>query len=295
LVQPDIPWSSKHFMWQFYGDQGRDSSLLYLILSRNIVASLYVAVKKRCYIQGEIKEGVMIQDVMTHPDFRGRGFLNHLAKLCSDNIVKNGYFAYTFPNKLSENSFRRSGWKELTKIPLMNMNINSYDKSFKARDGSLVEPIILFDDRVTRVWRESGILVGVYRDASFLNWRYSRPGTQYYKFYLKKDKGYLVLKIFDRGEQKVLHLLDIVVSRSSINLIKPALEFIVEFALMKNANLITCWLHQDHLYSGLFRAFGFSSDPNSDRYSFVMSPDNDIELFSNAAVWHLTQGDSDVY
>lgn len=296
LVQPHVPWSAEHFMWQFYdSNQGKDSSLLYLILSGGAVVSLYSAVKKWFSIRGEIKEAVMIQDVMTHPDFRGRGFLNHLAKLCVNDIVKSGYFAYTFPNKLSENSFRRNGWTELTKIPLRTLTINSFDKNFNAHEEDLVEPIVRFDERATRIWNDSGLLVGGYRDASFLNWRYSKPETQYFKFYLKKDEGYLVLKIFDRGDQRVLHLLDIVVSKSSRDLIKPALEFTKEFASINKAGLITCWMNLGHPYSSIFDKFGFSLDPNSDRFSFVMSPNKDLELFSNAAVWHLTQGDSDIY
>lgn len=295
FVQPNIPWTVEYFMWQFYGNQVKDSSSLYLILSGDEVVSLYAAVKKRCYLQGEIKEGVMIQDVMTHPDFRGRGFLNHLAKLCVNDIVQCGYYAYTFPNKLSENSFRRSRWTELAKIPLRTMKVNPYGKNFNVYETDLVEPVMRFDERVGKIWNDSGLLIGVYRNDSFLNWRYSRPETQYFKFYLKKEKGYLVLKKYDRENQKILHLLDIVVSKSSQDLIKPALEFIKEFASMNNASLINCWLPQGHMYAKIFDESGFFLDPDSDRFSFIMSPAKDFDFFSNASLWHLTQGDSDVY
>jgi len=294
LIQPKTPWSNEHFMWQLFSDQSKGSKI-YLILSDEAVVSLYIAVKKKFYVHGEIKEGFVIQDVMTHPNFRGHGFLNYLAKLCVKDIIEGGYFAYVFPNKLSENSFRRNEWTELTRIPLRTMKVNSFDKNFKVLEEELVEPIVRFDEKVTRIWIDSGLLIGTYRDASFLNWRYSRPGSTYFKFYLKKDKGYFVLKIFDLEGERVLHLLDIVVSRSSRDLIKPALEFIKGFASMNSVGLITCWLNQGHPYSSIFDEFGFSLNSNSDRFSFVMSPAKELKIFSNVTGWHLTQGDGDVY
>jgi hypothetical protein len=290
LIQPQEPWSYEHFMWQYYDSQPGDPCL-YLIFHQDNLVSLYAAVKKSCYIQGEIKEGFMIQDVMTHPEYRGQGFLNYLSSLCVNNIIKGSYFAYTFPNKLSENSFRRNGWKELTKIPLRTMNV----KNIRNREENILEQVNQFDHKVTKIWHDSGLPVGVHRDTSFLNWRYSRPETTYFKFCIKKDKGYLVLKLFDKGDTKCLHLLDIVVVCSFQEIIHTILKSIKAFASMKGAEMITCWLHKNHPYANTFDEFGFLLDPNHDRYSFVMAPDKDLEIFSSANLWHLTQGDSDVY
>ncbi len=295
LVQPDIPWSTEHFLWQFFGGVGRDGSLLYLVLSGDDVVSLYAGVRKQCYVRGQVREGLMVQDVMTHPDHRGRGFLHHLAGLCVDTIVANGYYAYTFPNKLSENSFRRSGWTELGGIPLRTVSVDSLDRDFGPLDRDLALPVARFDERATRIWTDSGLVVGAHRDAPFLTWRYSRPGTRYFRFYLKEDRGFLVLKVFDRGDRKLVHLLDLVVSEESRSLVEPTLGFVGDFARHQGADSITGWLPREHPYSSAFDEFGLLLDPDSDRFCFVMAPERDAEVFSSADNWHLTQGDSDIY
>ena len=85
------------------------------------------------------------------------------------------------------------------------------------------------------------------------------------------------------------------VSNSYRDIIHPALKFTKEFASMKGANMINCWLDKNHPYANTFDEFDFFLNLNHDRYSFVMAPDKDLEIFSSANLWHLTQGDSDVY
>jgi hypothetical protein len=291
LVQPETPWSHEYLIWQYFNSQGNAN--LYLIINDEKIVSLYAAVKKKIQVSGKIKEALMIQDVITHPDFRGRGFLNYLGRLCVNDIVNGKFFAYVFPNKLSENSFRRNKWTELTKIPLRTMEITSNDKNFKPLDR-LVDTIEEFDDISTRIWHDSGLAIGVHRDYSFLNWRYSRPAAKYFKFYLKKDKGFFILKIFEKDNQKKIHILDLVVCRIEKNLITSALQFIKEFAVINSANIITCWLSKEHPYSEMFDKFGLILNTNTERFAFVINPENKNE-FSDINKWHLTQGDSDVY
>ncbi len=70
----------------------------------------------------------MVQDVMTHPNYRGRGFLHWLATVCLEDMRNDGAIGYTFPNKLSEGSFRRTGWAELSPIPLRSKDLRLTDR-----------------------------------------------------------------------------------------------------------------------------------------------------------------------
>ena len=216
LVQPKNPWSYEYLMWQYFSSYGHAN--LYLITNNDKIVSLYASIKKKIYVNGKTKDAFMIQDVITHPDFRGRGFLNYLGKLCVDDIINSKSFAYVFPNKLSENSFRRNGWMELTKIPLRTKEIIFDDKNFKTSE-IFENRIEQFDDVSTEIWNNSGLNIGLHRDNLFLNWRYSRPSTKYFKFYLKNDKGFFILKMFENNNQKKLHILDLVVCKTARNLI----------------------------------------------------------------------------
>jgi len=291
VIQPEDSWSLEHFLWQYY--TGTMNTMVYLIFHQNVLVSLYVAVPKRINIQGEIREGFMVQDVMTHPDYRGQGFLHYLSSLCTKAILERNEIAYTFPNKHSENSFRRNGWTELSKTPLRTMTVDSSEKSHNKEFA--IEPTAQFDERVDKIWNESGLQIGVQRDSSFLNWRYSRPATSYFRFYILKDKGFLILKLFNNGDKRILHVLDIVISKSATDYVPSVLTFIKQFALKNGAALITCWLDEAHCYAPVFDAFGFSLDLQNNRYVFVLAPEKDLKTFSSSNLWHLTQGDSDVY
>ena len=128
-----------------------------------------------------------------------------------------------------------------------------------------------------------------------MNWRYSRPNTKYDRFYINGDQGYLVLKLFNKEKEKVLHILDLVVSRSSRHLIQSILFFAKSFAIENGAHRITCWLDQRHPYAAAFDNSELTLDSKSNRFAFVMCPTEHMERFSDISLWHLTQGDSDVY
>ena len=291
LIQPQDPWSLEYFNWQYYNFES-SNTLVFLIFHQDILVSLYVAVTKKILFKGDVREGFMVQDVMTHPDHRGQGFLHYLSSLCTKAILGNGYVAYTFPNKLSENSFKRNGWTELSKTPLRKLYVNAIDNN---TEKFAIEQVEQFDERVNKIWNDSDMQVGVHRDCSFLNWRYSRPQTKYYKFYILKDKGFLVLKLFANGDKKTLHLLDLVVVNSSKQCLQSVLAFVKKFASINGAELVTCWLDENHNYASIFDALGFCLDLQNDRYIFVLAPEKDLDIFSDSNLWHLTQGDSDVY
>ncbi len=288
-IQPDQPWSYERLIWQYFGSQG--NAKLYLIENKDRLVSLYAAVKNRIYVDSQIKEAFRIQDVMTEPSSCGRGFLNHLGKLCINNLSNDRSSGYVFPNKSSENSFRRNGWTELSTIPLRTIQITTDHEKFEIPEG-LVDPIEKFDEKATRIWLNSGLEIGIHRDDLFLNWRYSRPGTTYFKFYIKKTQGFFILKIFEKNNQKILNILDLVVTNTAKDLITPTLQFIKQFALTNSVSIITCWLSKNHPYAFAFDDFGLLLNSDTERFAFVTGPEKE---FSDINRWHLTQGDNDAY
>ena len=297
LVQPTTPWSREYLNWQYY-QPSAGKPKIFTIFCNDRLVSLFVAVTKKIRINVHSKEGFMIQDVMTHPDHRGRGFLNKLTSICAKYMAEGEFFAYTFPNKQSENSFRRQGWTELCAIPLRGMEVpdeGTGGRLNKTNINFTAEQVYHFDQRSRNIWNDSELEIGCDRDESFMNWRYSRPNTKYDRFYINGDQGYLVLKLFNKEKGKVLHILDLVVCKSSRHLIQSILCFSKSFAIENGAQRITCWLDQRHPYATTFDKFGLTLDPKSNRFAFVMGPTEHMDRFSDISLWHLTQGDSDVY
>ncbi len=280
-VQPHVPWDCDHLVWQFFAPPAGPARL-YVIRDGAAIVSLYVAVPKRFRAGNEVTRAWMVQDVLTRPDFRGRGFLQRLGKACFDEIAAAGDSGYTFPNKLSEGSFRRAGWTDHGLVPRRSVGFETFRASAVAR----CVPTERLSASAVDAWVACGLSRGAERDDAFLAWRYARPRTRYERF-LIEDVGYLVLKRYSEGAHTTVHVCDLVVRADARERVPAALGFVRAFAEQAGADKVTSWLPADHAYAGAFDAAGLGPEGH-DRYMFVLGA-------GDAPGWHLTQGDSDVY
>ena len=292
LVQPHVPWTRAHLYWQFF-DLPAGPAKLYVIRDGDAIVSLYAAIPQILEVEGHSLEARMVQDVMTHPDFRGRGFLHHLAGVCLDNINQSDIAGYTFPNDRSEKSFRRGGWSELCEVPHRSKDLEGHIHSGVSLR---IEPLDgLFGGWATEVWNVAGLSVGVRRDAQFLNWRYGKPDNKYYKYLIEDDRGLLVLKLYSDGVSGVLHILELVLGIRARDLLPEVLAFCFDFAAGHGAQTVTAWLANGHPYAPQLDAAGLVIKPMRKRFVFVHAPAAYARRVEDAAAWHLTQGDSDVF
>ncbi|MFN2513769.1 MAG: GNAT family N-acetyltransferase [Pyrinomonadaceae bacterium] len=292
LVQPHVPWTRAHLYWQFF-DLPAGPAKLYVIREGAAIVSLYAAIPQILEVDGHLLEARMVQDVMTHPDFRGRGFLHHLASLCLEDISQSKSVGYTFPNDRSEKSFRRGGWSELCKVPHRSKDLSG---EVHSRSIVRIDPLVeRFGDWATELWGVAGLSVGIRRDAQFLNWRYEKPGNEYHKFLIADDRGVLVVKFYSDGVSKVLHILELVLRTRDRDLLPEVLAFCFHFAAMHGALTVTAWLPSGHPYATQLDAAGLVIKPMRERFVFVHAPAAYASRVEDSTVWHLTQGDSDVF
>jgi hypothetical protein len=290
LVQPHLKRSDMLLNWQYFGQKDIPSKI-YIIREQasNKLVSMYVAVGQHIQINKDKFVGRMVQDVMTLPEYRGRGFLHHLAERCLADIKKNGEIAYTFPNEYSHRSFFRRGWSRLYSVPTREKPIDS-----KTRFDSSTEIVPIegsYPKEVTDIGENSGLNAGVYRSSKFLNWRYSKPNEHYYKFLTSDNKGFLVLKLFDDGKEKTVHLLDLVVRIEYRDLLPSMLDYSQDLAISLGASKMTCWLPSGHPYLQSFSEFGFMLKERPERFIYVFTGNMKINIDD----WHMSQGDSDVF
>jgi len=289
-IQPQIPWDDIHLRWQFF-EAPAGHARIYTIRAEQRIVSLYCACPKVFSLHGETRKAFMVQDVMTDPAYRGRGLLHRLAQRCVDDIKRNDEVGYTFPNKLSEGSFRRRAWAELMRVPLRTCNAISVPNP----PEHLISPMgKAFPADTIEIWRGSGIEIGVQRSAGYLNWRYRRPHQTYFRFSIGDGAGYLVLKLYDADAGRLLHICDLLVTQQARRVVRGALHFCHGFARANGAERITAWLPEGHPYSGDFDALGLKCDKAHDRFIFAIQP-HDAALLMTPSNWHLTQCDSDVY
>jgi GNAT superfamily N-acetyltransferase len=290
-VQPHIPWSRGDLAWQYFDGPADAPSRLYAIRDGERLVSLYGAVAKPFRLGARTVTGFMVQDVMTDPAYRGRGHLNFLAKLCAAEIRESEDIGYTFPNKQSENSFRRSGWHELMTVPLRHRPV----RADAGQAAALQEQTGALGDRATTIWRDSGHECGVERTGAVADWHYRRPGAVYRRFLQADGSGFVVLKRYDREDGPVIHICDLVVSATARDRLAAILEAIERIAALDGVTSLTAWLPQGHPYAEAYDAFGLGMDPTHDRVMFVTAQAPLPPLLTDPAAWHLSQGDSDVY
>lgn len=289
-VQPHIPWNEDHFLWQYFGRSGHRAKLFGAIHQDDLVG-FYAAVKNTFMIQSNIRAAYMVQDVMTAEDFRGRGILHLLGEVCSSAIDGSGGIGFTFPNEKSANSFRRLGWSEIMDVPLREAKCGQVGITSSVE----MSEVSAFDKSVIEIWNHSGMRSGIYRDAEYLNWRYSKPGIQYLKYLVGDFSGYFVLKIFRSEHVLKVHLLDLVVKEKEIECVRDVLNFVLSTANDLGALSVTCWLSERHIYESAFIKLGFSNIKSQNRSIFLRSESKQGALLSNYGQWHFSQGDSDVF
>lgn len=295
LVQPSLPWTIEYLEWQFYENPAGPARIYGFRNLEGDLVALYAAVPQHVKDEDGVVIARMVQDVMTHPDYRGRGLLHRLAERCLLDMREAGEVGYTFPNEKSANSFQRTGWTQLCIVPARQIKLSS-SKTTERPSGIDLTPVAgLFEESIVSVWQASGLGCGVARTAAFLNWRYKKPDTEYFKFYVNTTEGFLVLKVYSTPTYEVLHICDLLVREDRRELIPKILQFCVNFASTKKASILTAWLHEKHPYAIYFDQIDLKLDVNPNRRVFVFDGKPRNAGLTDAQLWHLTQGDSDVY
>lgn len=297
LIQPEIPWTPEHLQWQFFGSPGGPPRVYVIEDSAGEVVSLYAAVAQRLQCGEKVVTARMVQDAMTHPDYRGRGFMQHLGQLCREDMEEPGEVGYTFPKvkSTSANNFRRNGWHELCEVPLRRKGLAGTGQD---RGDVLIRPLPrgeFFDCRATEAWEQSGLSIGVRRDDAFLNWRYAKPGIAYMRFWIGDASGFLVLKSYFQDGRRTVHLCDLVVKQAQGSLVPRVLRQCESLAFGLGAEEVTAWLAAEHRYAADFDAQGWIVEPKGTHSIFVLPRKDASADFFNPASWHVSQGDSDVY
>jgi hypothetical protein len=290
VVQPHIPWNEDHFHWQYFGRPGHQAKLFGAIHQDSLVG-FYAAVKTTFLFESNIRDAYMVQDVMTAENFRGRGILHLLGEICSSEIDGSGGIGFTFPNEKSANSFRRLGWSETMDIPLREAKCGHV----RVASSTHISKVAAFETSVNEIWKHSGMQSGIYRDAEYLNWRYSKPGIQYLKYIVGDSAGFFVLKIFRSEHWLKVHLLDLVVKETETEWVEDILNFVLSTASELRASSVTCWLPEGHMYERSFVKFGFSNREPQNRSIFLRSESKIGAVMPKDGQWHFSQGDSDVF
>jgi len=286
---PHVQTTRNLVEWQFFKNP-LGTANVYVIRSANGLVSMIATLPRAIRVNGEVRKGRTMVDIMTDPAYRGKGLAHQHGFRCWQDMTDAGELAYILPNQNSEKSFRRAGWTELMRVPLRSATVvDGTRKPFRHR----YQNVESFDVRATDIWNRCSFPVGVHRDADYLNWRYSKPDCTYHRFLVDGDQGLLVLKFYSEGDKRLVHICELHGADTQPSLVEDALHFCHDFAIRSGADTLTCWLSKGHMDESLYAAFGFHIE-HPERFIFF-KPVIESDKTLKAIPWHFSQGDSDVY
>lgn len=212
-----------YFTWQY--DQNPAGPAYELITKKgSAVTGHCAAIPMRQKIGPDTGKGSLGVNVMTHPDYRGRGIYvllqREVDRLCGKDHIQ---FNFGFSNEYSHrNCLRRLGYQEIGRFPLwiLPFDLNRIVASRTPKQGTLVraaafaanpfwrlassmfglrrkdrsmeiEAATAITEEFDRFWYKvkadhTNILV---RDRAYLDWRFVRHPTRTYKVFTARSKG----------------------------------------------------------------------------------------------------------
>lgn len=300
-LYPTSGWSRESMKWQYFDNPVGEACCWVAWDSQRIVAN-YTAIPHRMHLKGKLATGWRVQNVVTDPDYQGRGLyaaLSHLA--CEFLMTPDFPLNFTFPNENSHPMFLKCGWINPNRIPLWILD-GVQKRSFQ-KISAIANPIQYFGEDEEEIWHAYARTIdyAIDRSAAYLNWRYlANPTAKYFPFRLnvKGKTLILVLKYYDRENgERWAHICDWFTDEPNPLVAESAVGFALNFALSLGCKALSCWNFPGNTLEPALLANGFVLQKELTRWQVLNANSKELNVteVSSPQRWHLTMGDTDVY
>ena len=294
----NIPFNQSNIEWEYFLNPfGR--AKIFLAIYNDVAVGMLAAIPLKFINNEKIFNGFRIQDVITDIDFirnqikignkipknNGVGIFSNLILILNDYLNANSEINIGFANKNALPYWERNKWQGICEFPLISKELDqNYYFSGKYKEinkfDSIHESILKknISKNIDIMWTKE-----------FLNWRYFlNPRSKYNVFEIESEKkieGYVVLKEYEKDNNKVGHICQIVCGES---LIEDAINFSMNFFFNKSIKLLSMWkMNNDKVY---FEKIGFKKK-KLDRNKFIYMGKEKL----SQSIWDISMGYSDIY
>lgn len=268
---------------------GLNRNYIAIDVSAKRIVGGYGLLPIRVKVNNEVQNGSLCTNVMTHPDYQGRGLFIRLGRhgLSCEERFQNRV-SLGIPNNNAIPGHMRVGWKRVSDLRFIAKH-SFQDKSHLSKE------VPSYDARVDRLIHQVAEQVNfmVFKDHRFLNWRYKQRPHQKYRLFIFENNGsvngYMILKYFEEDGYKKTHILDIMANCEDVfmDLISTAEQH------SHGSDELNCWLVDNSIYDSLFTDSGFIPSGNK---SVLMAHTNyGQEIIPRRNNWLFALGDNDVY
>ncbi|MEE8112037.1 MAG: GNAT family N-acetyltransferase, partial [Acidobacteriota bacterium] len=300
-LYPGLGWTREHMAWQYF-ENPNGHARIWVARDGDRIVAAYTAIPHRMSVHGKIAPGWRVQDVMTRPEYRGRGIYHELAQRAADSLFRPEFpLNFTFPNEQSHKAFIGKGWVEAFRVPLYLFSGRIPES--KPAGSAEVASFEDFDARAEEIWSAHVSRAGfaVHRTKEHLDWRYRKHRkSKYFPFRVTRDGEtlILVLKRFDREDgSRWGHLVDWFSTSVDPPLLRSGFEQFLLFARESACHSMSCWSPGGSGMEPLLDEYGFRKQKDLTRWVVAHregSPGEQREIRDESR-WFLSMGDSDVF
>lgn len=240
-------------------------------------------------INGQILDGSLCTNVMTHPDYQGKGLFTQMGRFClATEEAYQSRISLGVPNENAYRGHMKLGWKVLSDLVFI-AKFSLRNKPHRSRG------VPAFDRRVGKLLAQHAqkANLAVAKDYQFLNWRYPKRPDKKYRLFVFEDggsvEGYVALKYFDDNGYKKMHIVDIVASsEAAFDDLLLAAE-----SCASSCDEINCWQVSHSICEKLFAHNGFVATARKD--ILIMHTNFGENMVPEPLNWWFALGDNDVY
>jgi hypothetical protein len=242
-------------------------------------------------VNGEEQKFGLCTNVMTHPNFGGRGLFKLMGRESLEYASNNGLqFCLGVPNDKAIRGHMGVGWDVVNTISFYECNLES---ALEITVGNIEV------NKITEKPREffsslKDDKLEVVRNADWIKWRLNKPYSKFesYSIDTLKNKGYVIVKRFKdpMTEEVKMHIVDF--KYDQIATFIELIKHVIYLAKKEVVNLLNLWLYDFNEERTTLEFLGFVKS-SSENPIIIHSLGKEISLPEKG--WHITLFDNDVY
>lgn len=265
--------------------------LVYVAIENNKIISNYSVSPCEVDIDGKIYKIALSMTTMTDPKYCGQGLFPKLANFVYDEMRKLGYIAIIgFPNNNSHRTFiNKLGWKDIYEIPTLKLDLNL----IKSLDTSNRLDIVSDNEFNYNYSLVNSSKVKIYKDKSYLNWRFTNhPTNKYFNYAILKEDIVTTYVVIKKYLDNAIDIVDY--STIDSNQLYTVLSYLL--IKLKNSGIkeVNTWAQPHNPSYYVFEKIGFTNEAPI-VYFAGKSFTTEANILMDYKNWSITMGDSDVY
>jgi hypothetical protein len=320
---------SKWWRWM-YEDNPSGSGLIWVAEHNGKIEGQYPLVFNMLKVGNDVFKVAQNIDLMTHPEYGNQGIFAALERSALSDISRSGVnITLGFTSRgLAYSGHLKRNWFEISAMSPMIIPLN-WNHSVKIitenkylqkilavcakvvfngliiRTGKQpvvdidVVPISDFDNRVTQLWNEVSSQHDILcvRNKNYLNWRYSSPNVDYFKYAAQNSEqlfGYVVFEYVVQDKVKICRIFDLIANSEKITL--KLLSHVINLCKKDQVDLIYYPLIAKKDYYRILKKVGFISSSLLKNGRFICHstlPSVQNDFLKNSENWLVQLGDSD--